>query len=156
MDTIKAVIFTACIVGVITSLTDIAAHEGSLKKQLRSVLAVILVLAVITPIMGQGFKVTLSDYTELSDLPEFDNISTVTELYYLSESESRLEEYFRDKLNKNGIENVRVDITTDINEYNEIEITKVRAYPIQTSDRELIKKLISEDLPEAEVIIQEE
>ena len=156
MDTIKAVIFTACIVGVITSLTDIAAPEGSLKKQLRSVLAVILVLAVITPIMGQGFKVTLSDYTELSDLPEFDNISTVTELYYLSESESRLEEYFRDKLNKNGIENVTVDITADINEYNEIEITKVRAYPMQTSDRELIKKLISENLPEAEVIIQEE
>lgn len=156
MDTIKAVIFTACIVGVITSLTDIAAPEGSLKKQLRSVLAVILVLAVITPIMGQGFKVTLSDYTELSDLPEFDNISTVTELYYLSESESRLEEYFRDKLNKNGIENVTVDITADINEYNEIEITKVRAYPMQTSDKELIKKLISEDLPEAEVIIQEE
>ena len=156
MDTIKAVIFTACIVGLITSLTDIAAPEGSLKKQLRSVLAVILVLAVITPIMGQCFKVTLSDYTELSDLPEFDNISTVTELYYLSESESRLEEYFGDKLNKNGIENVRVDITTDINEYNEIEITKVRAYPVQTSDRELIKKLISEDLPEAEVIIQEE
>ena len=156
MNTIKAVIFTACIVGVITSLTDIAAPEGSLKKQLRSVLAVILVLAVITPIMGQGFKVTLSDYTELSDLPEFDNISTVTELYYLSESESRLEEYFRDKLNKNGIENVTVDITADINEYNEIEITKVRAYPMQTSDRELIKKLISEDLPEAEVIIQEE
>lgn len=156
MDTIKAVIFTACIVGVITSLTDIAAPEGSLKKQLRSMLAVILVLAVITPLMGQGFKVTLSDYTELSDLPEFDNISTVTELYYLSESESRLEEYFRDKLNKNGIENVRVDITTDINEYNEIEITKVRAYPMQTSDRELIKKLISEDLPEAEVIIQED
>lgn len=153
MDTIKAVIFTACIVGVITSLTDIAAPEGSLKKQLRSVLAVILVLAVITPIMGQGFKVTLSDYTELSDLPEFDNISTVTELYYLSESESRLEEYFRDKLNKNDIENVTVDITADINEYNEIEITKVRAYPMQTSDRELIKKLISEDLPEAEVII---
>ncbi|WP_294101428.1 hypothetical protein [uncultured Ruminococcus sp.] len=156
MDTIKAVIFTACIVGVITSLTDIAAPEGSLKKQLRSVLAVILVLAVITPIMGQGFKVTLSDYTELSDLPEFDNISTVTELYYLSESESRLEEYFGDKLNKNGIENVRVDITANINEYNEIEITKVRAYSMQTSDRELIKKLISEDLPEAEVIIQEE
>lgn len=156
MNTVKAVIFTACIIGVITSLTDIAAPEGSLKKQLRSVLAVILVLAVITPIMGQGFKVTLSDYTELSDLPEFDNISTVTELYYLSESESRLEEYFRDKLNKNGIENVTVDITADINEYNEIEITKVRAYPMQTSDRELIKKLISEDLPEAEVIIQEE
>ena len=156
MDTIKAVIFTACIVGVITSLTDIAAPEGSLKKQLRSVLAVILVLAVITPIMGQGFKVTLSDYTELSDLPEFDNISTVTELYYLSESESRLEEYFGDKLNKNGIENVRVDITANINEYNEIEITQVRAYSMQTSDRELIKKLISEDLPEAEVIIQEE
>ena len=73
-----------------------------------------LLLAVITPVMGHGFKVTLSDYTELADLPEFDSVSTATKLYYLSESESRLEEYFLDKLNKNGIENVRVDITTDL------------------------------------------
>ena len=35
MNTVKAVIFTACIIGVITSLTDIAAPEGTLKKQLR-------------------------------------------------------------------------------------------------------------------------
>ena len=120
MNTVKAVIFIACIIGVITSMTDIATPEGTLKKQLRSVLAVIFLLAVITPVMGHGFKVTLSDYTELADLPEFDSVSTATKLYYLSESESRLEEYFLDKLNKNGIENVRVDITTDINEYNDV------------------------------------
>ena len=106
MNTVKAVIFIACIIGVITSMTDIATPEGTLKKQLRSVLAVIFLLAVITPVMGHGFKVTLSDYTELADLPEFDSVSTATKLYYLSESESRLEEYFLDKLNKNGIENV--------------------------------------------------
>ena len=141
MNTVKAVIFIACIIGVITSMTDIATPEGTLKKQLRSV------LAVITPVMGHGFKVTLSDYTELSDLPEFDSVSTATELYYLSESESRLEEYFLDKLNKNGIENVRVDITTDINEYNEIEITTVRVYLTKTNDRVL---------PDTQVIVQEE
>ena len=141
MNTVKAVIFIACIIGVITSMTDIATPEGTLKKQLRSVLAVILLLAVITPVMGHGFKVTLSDYTELADLPE---------------SESRLEEYFLDKLNKNGIENVRVDITTDINEYNEIEITAVRVYLTKTSDRVLVEKLIAEDLPDTQVIVQEE
>lgn len=150
MNTVKAVIFIACIIGVITSMTDIATPEGTLKKQLRSV------LAVITPVMGHGFKVTLSDYTELADLPEFDSVSTATKLYYLSESESRLEEYFLDKLNKNGIENVRVDITTDINEYNEIEITAVRVYLTKTSDRELVEKLIAEDLPDTQVIVQEE
>ena len=74
----------------------------------------------------------------------------------LSESESRLEEYFLDKLNKNGIENVRVDITTDINEYNEIEITAVRVYLTKTSDRVLVEKLIAEDLPDTQVIVQEE
>jgi len=61
-----------------------------------------------------------------------------------------------DKLNKNGIENVRVDITTDINEYNEIEITAVRVYLTKTSDRELVEKLIAEDLPDTQVIVQEE
>ena len=143
MNTVKAVIFIACIIGVITSMTDIATPEGTLKKQLRSVLAVIFLLAVITPVMGHGFKVTLSDYTELADLPEFDSVSTATKLYYLSESESRLEEYFLDKLNKNGIENVRVDIT-------------VRVYLTKTSDRELVEKLIAEDLPDTQVIVQEE
>lgn len=156
MNTVKAVIFIACIMGVITSMTDIATPEGTLKKQLRSVLAVILLLAVITPVMGHGFKVTLSEYTELADLPEFDSVSTATKLYYLSESESRLEEYFLDKLNKNGIENVRVDITTDINEYNEIEITTVRVYLTKTNDRVLVEKLIAEDLPDTQVIVQEE
>ena len=157
MNTVKAMIFIACIIGVITSMTDIATPEGTLKKQLRSVLAVILLLAVITPVMGHGFKETaLSDYTELADLPEFDSVSTATKLYYLSESESRLEEYFLDKLNKNGIENVRVDITTDINEYNEIEITAVRVYLTKTSDRGLVEKLIAEDLPDTQVIVQEE
>ena len=64
--------------------------------------------------MGHGFKV-LSDYTELADLPEFDsNKPTATKLYYLSESESRLEEYFLDKLNKNGIEKTSEDITNMI------------------------------------------
>ena len=63
MNTVKAVIFIACIIGVITSMTDIATPEGTLKKQLRSVLAVIFLLAVITPVMGHGFKVTLSDYS---------------------------------------------------------------------------------------------
>ena len=140
MNTVKAVIFIACIIGVITSMTDIATPEGTLKKQLRSVLAVIFLLAVITPVMGHGFKVTLSDYTELADLPEFDSVSTATKLYYLSESESRLEEYFLDKLN----------------EYNEIEITAVRVYLTKTSDRELVEKLIAEDLPDTQVIVQEE
>ena len=46
MNTVKSVIFIACIIGVITSMTDIATPEGTLKKQLRSVLAVILLLAV--------------------------------------------------------------------------------------------------------------
>lgn len=61
-----------------------------------------------------------------------------------------------DKLNKNGIENIRVDITTDINEYNEIKITAVRVYLTKTSDRGLVEKLIAEDLPDTQVIVQEE
>ena len=51
MNIVKSVIFIACIIGVITSMTDIVTPEGTLKKQLRSVLAVILLLAVITPVM---------------------------------------------------------------------------------------------------------
>lgn len=34
MNTVKAVIFIACIIGVITSMTDIATPEGTLKNSL--------------------------------------------------------------------------------------------------------------------------
>lgn len=57
-------------------------------------LAVIFLLAVITPVMGHGFKVTLSDYTELADLPEFDSVSTATKLYYLSNPKAGLKNIF--------------------------------------------------------------
>jgi hypothetical protein len=45
---------------------------------------------------------------------------------------------------------------TYINEYNEIEITAVRVYLTKTSDRVLVEKLIAEDLPDTQVIVQEE
>ena len=40
--------------------------------------------------------------------------------------------------------------------YNEIEITAVRVYLTKTSDRVLVEKLIAEDLPDTQVIVQEE
>ena len=41
-------------------------------------------------------------------------------------------------------------------EYNEIEITAVRVYLTKTNDRGLVEKLIAEDLPDTQVIVQEE
>ena len=40
--------------------------------------------------------------------------------------------------------------------YNEIEITTVRVYLTKTNDRVLVEKLIAEDLPDTQVIVQEE
>ena len=47
-------------------------------------------------------------------------------------------------------------IETEMKRTDGIEITTVRVYLTKTNDRGLVEKLIAEDLPDTQVIIQEE
>ena len=56
MDTVKTIIYSACIIGVISTMIDIASPEGSLKKQTDIIIGLVLVMVVITPLMDSDFK----------------------------------------------------------------------------------------------------
>ena len=153
MELIKSVILIGCVMGIISTFSDIAAPEGSLKKQLNLILGLILVLVVITPFLGNEFRISLRDYSLKSKTEALD-LSGYTNDALINSANKKIEEYFLDKLNKNSITEADVDIYSEINEYNEIKIKRIDVFTESSFDEEKVKKLISEDLPETEINVK--
>ena len=156
METIKTVILITCIVGVITAIADISLPEGGLKKQVSTILGLVLILTAVTPFMGRGFTVNLKDYTQFAEFPEYGEIKKSAQQYYLDEAEQRFEEYFKDKLNSNGIDDVYISVIADINLDNEIELEEVKLRLKKASDKDRAEALIKADLPDVLVTFLQE
>lgn len=152
MEILKTVIYSACVIGIVSTFVDIAAPQGSMKKQLDLIIGIILVLVVITPFMNKEFKIRLSEYTYDYDKKIYGEIKNYTEQTVLDEASSRVSDHFRKKLSDNGIKCDNIIITPELDEYNRIEIKKVQISS-QQGDRTIITKLIKEDLPQTEVVV---
>ena len=152
MEILKTVIYSACVIGIVSTFVDIAAPQGSMKKQLDLIIGIILVLVVITPFMNKEFKIRLSEYTYDYDKKIYGDIIKYTEQTVLDEASSRVSDHFRKKLSDNGIKCDNIIITPELDEYNRIEIKKVQI-STQQGDSTIITKLIKEDLPQTEVVV---
>ena len=67
MDTVKTIIYSACVVGVVSTMIEIASSEGTMKKQLDLVIGLVLVMVVITPFMNKDFRFRLNDYSAAAE-----------------------------------------------------------------------------------------
>lgn len=150
MDTVKTMIFSACVIGVVSTMLEIASPEGTMKKQLDLVLGLVLVMTVITPFMDNSFKFRLSDYTASYDKHICDDIKQYENSVVLENAKSELTTYFRSKLTSGGIKCGDINIYLEINEYNQIEITKIQVTS-NKQDQQRIKELIHSELPQTEV-----
>ena len=154
MDTEKTIIYSACIVGVVSSMIEIASPEGTMKKQLDLILGLVLVMVVITPFMSSDFKFRLNDYTVNYDKKIYDDIKAYENSLVFENARKELSEYFQKKLADNGIDCKDVIITLELDEYNQIEITKVQVHSTK-QDKQKINKLILSELPKTQVEIIE-
>lgn len=154
MDTVKTIIYSACIVGVVSSMIEIASPEGTMKKQLDLILGLVLVMVVITPFMSSDFKFRLNDYTVSYDKKIYDDIKAYENSLVFENARKELSDYFQKKLADNGIDCKNVIITLELDEYNQIEITKVQVYSTQ-QDKQEINKLILSELPKTQVEVIE-
>lgn len=154
MDTVKTIIYSACIVGVVSSMIEIASPEGTMKKQLDLILGLVLVMVVITPFMSSDFKFRLNDYTVSYDKKIYDDIKAYENSLVFENARKELSDYFQKKLADNGIDCKDVIITLELDEYNQIEITKVQVYSTK-QDKQKINKLILSELPKTQVEVIE-
>ena len=154
MDTVKTIIYSACIVGVVSSMIEIASPEGTMKKQLDLILGLVLVMVVITPFMSSDFKFRLNDYTVSYDKKIYDDIKAYENSLVFENARKELSDYFQKKLADNGIDCKDVIITLELDEYNQIEITKVQVGS-EEKYKSRITELIKSELPQTEISVIE-
>ena len=151
MDTVKTIIYSACVVGVVSTMIGIASPEGTMKKQLDLVIGLVLVMVVITPFMNKDFRFRLNDYTSAYDKQVYEDIKNYEKSLVIDSAKAELSDYLRKKLNAEGINCGEIIITLDIDEYNQIGITKVQVSSNQSPDK--IKSIIQAELPKTQVSV---
>ena len=152
METISKVIYSACVIGVVSTFIEIASPQGSVKKQLDLIVGIVLVLVVITPFMNKEFKIRLSDYTYVQDSKIYGELNEFSTQTVLNEARSKVSDYFRQKLNEDGIKYDDIIIKLELNEYNQIEIKRVTV-KAQSGNEKRITQLVKKELPQTEVTV---
>ncbi len=152
METISKVIYSACVIGVVSTFIEIASPQGSVKKQLDLIVGIVLVLVVITPFMNKEFKIRLSDYTYVQDSKIYGELNEFSTQTVLNEARSKVSDYFRQKFNEDGIKYDDIIIKLELNEYNQIEIKRVTV-KAQSGNEKRITQLVKKELPQTEVTV---
>ena len=157
MNILKISIFSACIIGIISSIVDIATPSISLKNQMKLITALILILAVFSPFMGKGFDI---DFESLSKFDDNDKYSEMAEDFnesYINLSKEKIEKKLLDILLAENFDVKKVVIDLNLNEYNSLEVKKATVFihPLSEDERSKITKIIKNCLPDSDVEISE-
>lgn len=158
MDILKTSVLTAGVIGIVSVLADFAVPGDEIKKQLKTIITLVLIMGMFTPFIGSDFKLSVNNIDRLSEDREFDNISEDFEDYYLEESSYEIQKQIEKLLNEKNITFDKVRIYCSIDEYNSIEINKALIYSAEASEQEVsdIVKTVAELIPNAEIEIKTE
>ena len=153
MDTIKASIFVACILGIVSTFFTSISPKGGIKKYFSILISAVTLITVILPYTDNSFKITLNEnkFESLSSY-SYKTIENRTDEIILQKSSEKVEDYFYNRLKRNNISFKDINIKIELNEYNEIEIKKIILTGLSESDKDEAQKIIKDDLPETDVI----
>ncbi len=154
MQTIRSVIYIACIVGLISSAVGSAAPHGSISGYLTPIMACILVLCCASPFLENGFTLDVPDLdTPRGDITD-KALAELSDRCYLSAAERETAAYFNDKFQKAGIKGAYAVITADFDEYNDIVITRVSISGARAADKDKLRSLVTADITGCEIVFE--
>lgn len=158
MNVLKTSIFAACIIGVVSCIADMTSSSGSLKKYMKIITAVLLVLSVFAPFIGNGFDLDLKSLEKLTDTREYQNMTDDFKNMYLDMTSEKMQQEIERLIRAENIDVQKVVIQSEYGEYNSLEAKKVTitANDLSASDKDKIDRIIGENLPDAEVEFAEE
>lgn len=152
MDTLKAVALIGSLLGIAFTMIEIVIPGDKLKKQIRTVMSMVMLIAVMTPFVKEGLVISVFENTDITEINETKELQSRIDEYYIIETQKQLEGSLRAYLREIEIEADNLVIDTEINEYNFLEVKSV-SLSVTDNEREaaetLIKSLIGE---QAEVI----
>ncbi|MGN1134122.1 MAG: hypothetical protein ACI4RN_06670 [Oscillospiraceae bacterium] len=157
MNVLKASVLAACAVGIISAIAEIAAPE-SMKKQLGTLTAIVLILAVFMPFLSKDVALDLKSFENLADTEEYNSMQEEFGNMYLDISNENMQKELMRLIADENIDIENVVIDSYLNEYNSLEVKKVKVEGsgLSDNDKELIREIIADKLPDAEIEFSED
>ncbi|MBR1739507.1 MAG: hypothetical protein IJ737_04360 [Ruminococcus sp.] len=156
MSAINSFVLSVCIIAVISAILETAVPESPLKKQYLSLVGLAAVTAVMLSFDRSGFTLDLSIEDGLTEEFYSDLYSRKYAQAIADGAAEEYEEYFLDKLNRNGVEASGARVSCSVDEENVITVEKVSVTLARESDEALARELIAEELPQMNISITRE
>lgn len=156
MDPIRKALFIACIMGIIGAVIDMLAPADKTKKQLRALMGMITLLAVITPFGDKGLRLSLNDIDLDTDISVNTDIAEreMTEVF-LDKAKQEYDEYFYTLLNNNDIRTAKVSTSLEMNSDNELELAGADIELYDIGQREKAKQLVESEAGNISISIRQ-
>lgn len=150
---LKAAILAGCAVGIAASLADITVSQ-KYRTQIRTIIALILIVVISGPFMQTDFDSFISRYIEEMDTIKEENISQQAMAQnVLDTAEENLSEYISAKLVSAGIKPQYVSIELTVTQDGQVQVSRTNVV-IDKEDIEFyddIKRIVSDELLQGEV-----
>ena len=156
MDPIRKALFIACIMGIIGAVIDMLAPADKTKKQLRALMGMITLLAVIAPFGDKGLRLSLNDIDLDTDISVNTGIAEreMTEVF-LDKAKQEYDEYFYTLLNNNDIRTAKVSTSLEMNSDNELELAGADIELYDIGQREKAKQLVESEAGNISISIRQ-
>lgn len=150
---LKAAILAGCAVGIAASLADITV-SSKYRTQIRTMIALILIVVISGPFMQTDFDSFISRYIEEMDTIKEENISQQAMAQnVIQTAEDNLSEYISAKLVSAGIKPQSVSIELTVTQDGQVQLMRTNVV-IDKEDLEFyddIKRIVSDELLQGEV-----
>lgn len=152
MDAVKSIVLVGCVIGIISTFFEFSLPKGEVRKGFGLLLGLVVSLVLITPFISGNIQLQ-NLKLENESMQEFysDKIRENAQDLIMEKSQKDIEEYFIDKLNKNGIKAEEIKAQLKANSSDEIEIIKLEIKGARKDEEEKITALIREDLKQTKV-----
>ncbi len=155
MELIKSVVSAFCFVGLAATVFDYISPCESFRLNIKQILALILIISMLTPLIGQGLELRIPELNEITDLKEYNELNESVNKSYESLLTKTLEEKVLEKLQAIDKNIKKVVIQAGLYEYNSLEAEKVSVYiasdEISDENKEKIEEEIKNNIGETKV-----
>lgn len=152
---LKAAILAGCAVGIAASLADITV-SSKYRTQIRTIIALILIVVISGPFMQTDFEQFISQYIKEMDTIKEQNVSQQAMAQnVLQTAENNLSEYISAKLVSVGIKPQSVSIELTVTQDGQVQLSRTNVV-IDKEDLKHyddIKRIVADELLQGEVNI---
>ncbi len=116
MDTLKAITFIACFLGIAISMLDIITPSDKLKKQMRFIFSLVFIIAITSSILNSEINFEIPSSKDIEQSEQYQAVMKTYTQNLADNFKTNIEKNLKEKLKINNIEAKNVSLNVDIDE----------------------------------------